>query len=294
MLAPTPTAIDNGQTIGLVNTNPMAGPVGQEMAGFGKTLSPSENAQQVSVVGPNNTPSIMSLQDVLRAQQASKQGGKGGLVQTGLAPGVSSAIEVASKGGAEMGQQLIQEASALPQQRAALQQVQSEIDAANPGPLNDKLAKLGGVLTQLGIPSEQATASQLMHKASMLNVLGTVSSGLGTPTDGKMTAVLTSTPNGDMTPQAAKAATGMLLGLTDYKQAKADAWQKYQEQNGPQSFQQFQSEWNKTVPNAAAFQFNHLPQAEQAKYWNSLDKSQKQQLLGTMQNFGMQLTKNGK
>lgn len=34
MLAPQPTAIDNGQTIGLVNTNPMAGQVGAPMAGF--------------------------------------------------------------------------------------------------------------------------------------------------------------------------------------------------------------------------------------------------------------------
>lgn len=46
-----------------------------------------------------------------------------------------------------MGQQLISEASTLPQQRAALQQVAAEIDQANTGPLNDKLTKIGGVLT---------------------------------------------------------------------------------------------------------------------------------------------------
>lgn len=45
MLAPQPTAIDNGQTIGLVNTNPMAGQVGAPMAGFQKQLSPGEQAQ---------------------------------------------------------------------------------------------------------------------------------------------------------------------------------------------------------------------------------------------------------
>jgi len=192
-----------------------------------------------------------------------------------------------------MGQQLIADAATLPQQRASLQQVQAEIDSANPGPLTDKLSHIGGVLTQLGIPSEQATAAQLMHKASMLNVIGTASSGMGVPTDGKMSAILSATPNETMTPQAAKTATGMLMGLVDYKQAKAEAWQSYQQQNGPQSFQQFQKEWNQSVPNAAAFQINHLPASEQRKYWNSLDKGQKQQLLNSMQTLGIQLSKNG-
>lgn len=259
MLAPTPSAIDNGPNINLVNTNAMASqPVGAQMGVLPKALTPGENAQQVPVVGPGNTPSVMSLSDILKAQQASKTG----MVQTGLAPGVGEAATVAAKGGAEMGQQLVADASTLPQQRAALQQVQSEIDSANPGPLNDKLTKMGGVLSQLGVSSDQATASQLMHKASMLNAISTASSSLGVPTDSKMAAVMAATPNDTMTGPAAKAASGMLLGLVDYKQAKADAWQKYSAQNGPQSFSQFQTEWNQTVPNAAAFQFNHLPAAE--------------------------------
>ena len=162
------------------------------------------------VLGQGNAPGIASLQDVLAAQRLSKQQGGAGVVPTGLAPGVASAAEVTAKGGAEMGQQLISEASTLPQQRAALQQVAAEIDQANTGPLNDKLTKFGGVLTQLGIPREQATVSQLMHKATMLNVIGTASSSLGVPTDSKMSAVLAATPNDTMTPQAAKAATGML------------------------------------------------------------------------------------
>lgn len=88
MLAPQPTAIDNGQTIGLVNTNPMAStPVGTPMAGFEKTLSPGENAQQVPVMGANNTPGIMSLQDVLRAQRAQSQAAGQPVVSTGLPAG---------------------------------------------------------------------------------------------------------------------------------------------------------------------------------------------------------------
>jgi hypothetical protein len=80
----------------------------------------------------------------------------------------------------------------------------------------------------------------------------------------------------------------------DYKQAKGEAWQSFQQANGAQSFPQFQVQWNKSVPNAAAFQFNHLPAAEQAKYWRSLDKGAKQQLLDSMHSVGIQPTKNGK
>jgi hypothetical protein len=86
----------------------------------------------------------------------------------------------------------------------------------------------------------------------------------------------------------------MLQGLVDYKQAKGEAWQKFQAANGPQSFPQFQTQWNQSVPNAAAFQFNHLPAAEQAKYWGSLDKGAKQQLLDSMHAAGITPTKNGR
>ena len=203
------------------------------------------------------------------------------------------AATTTAQNSAQQGASLTNDLATLPQQRAALQQVASEINSANPGPLNDQLSKIGGVMVQLGLSNEQATASQLMHKASALNALSAVSNNLGVPTDGKMAAVMAATPNGEMTPEAAKAATGMLQGLIDYKQAKGDAWQNFQSANGPQSFPQFQTEWNKSVPNAAAFQFNHLPMAEQTKYWSSLDKPAKQQLLDSMKSVGITPTKNG-
>jgi hypothetical protein len=54
-------------------------PVGQPLGRpIQKTLSPGENASQVPVMGPNNTPAIMSLQDVLKAQQAAKSTGSQG------------------------------------------------------------------------------------------------------------------------------------------------------------------------------------------------------------------------
>jgi hypothetical protein len=254
---------------------------------------------KAGIPGAVVTQMIANAQGHMKGVQTAAPGaplpsGPPGSVINGPAPGVVDAATATAKNSADQGAALTNDMASLPQQRAALQQVASEINSANPGPLNDQLAKLGGVMTQLGLSSEQATASQLMHKASALNALSTVSSSLGVPTDGKMDAVMAATPNGTMTPEAARAATGMLQGLVDYKQAKGEAWQKFQAANGPQSFPQFQTQWNQSIPNAAAFQFNHLPAAEQAKYWGSLDKGAKQQLLDSMHAAGITPTKNGR
>jgi hypothetical protein len=269
-------------------------------------LGPAQLSAQVGVVGPTGAPGIKSLAQVLAEERGAPASAGGpvlapgasssGFVPTGVAPGVPEAASAAGRQAGEGGAALIADMATLPQQRASLQQVQSEIESANPGPLNAQLTKIGGMLGQFGFSaaSAQATSSQLMHKATMLNVISTASSNLGVPTDSKMAAVMAATPNETMTREAARAATAMLTGLVDYKQAKGMAWQRYEAANGPQSFQQFQSDWNQGVPNAAAFQFNHLPAAEQAKYWSSLDKSSKQQLLNTMHAVGIQPMKNGR
>jgi hypothetical protein len=252
--------------------------------------------------GKNQAAGQAFLQDYARSHNISTQpvtgpslapGAPSGGMVTGLAPGVAQAAQAAGTQAGAGGAQLMNDMATLPQQRAALQQIASEISSANPGPLNEQLSKIGGVMAQLGVPSQQATASQLMHKASALNAISAVSSSLGVPTDGKMQEVMAATPNATMTPEAARTATGMLQGLVDYKQAKGAAWQQFQAQNGPQSFQQFQVQWNKQVPNAAAFQFNHLPADQQSKYWGSLDKGAKQELLDAMKSQGIQPTKNG-
>ena len=158
-----------------------------------------------------------------------------------------------------------------------LQSIIAESGAANTGPIAGQLAKIGGVLQQFGIKDvSQATAYQLTQKSTMQYV-GQALQSMGTPTDGKMLSMEMATPNGAMTPQAVKAAGGMLLGGLDYKQAQAQAWTQYQQQHGPGSFAGFQSWWNQNMPTAAVFQMHYLPKQEQQRYWNSLDKAQKQQ-----------------
>lgn len=290
-LAPQVALVNNGQQQVPVNTNAAAGPVGPMAGATGvqNHLSPQDLAQQVPGQDAEGKPTLRNLGGVLGQEYS-----QGGAIPNGPAPGVTQAAIVEATNAGNQGAAITNDMASLPQQRAALQQVASEINSANPGPLNEQLSKIGGVLTQLGLSSDQATASQLMHKASALNALSAVSSGLGVPTDGKMAQVMAATPNGEMTPEAARAATGMLQGLLDYKQAKGEAWQQYQAQHGAHSFADFQTWWNKSVPNAAAFQFNHLPAAEQTKYWSSLDKSAKQQLLDSMRAVNITPTKNGR
>jgi transposase-like protein len=322
---------NNGQQQVPVNTNPIAGPVGQMQGNpVQNRLGPEALATQIPGQDANGQPITRALGSVLgqegastgapaqpspqqlmaQATQMANQGGPGanapqaqawlqqqmqargmnpepaGAIANGPAPGVTQAAATTAQNSATQGNALTNDMVAIPQQRAALSQIAAEINSANPGPLNEQLTKIGGVLTQLGYPSDQATGAQLMHKASALNAISSVANNLGVPTDGKMQEVMAATPNATMTPEAAKAATGMLQGLLDYKQAKGTAWQQYQAQNGPTSFPQFLQEWNKAVPNASAFQFQHLPQKEQQKYWQSLDKADKQSLLDSMKRQG--------
>lgn len=185
-----------------------------------KALSPGESAQQVPTILPSGAQGATSLAQQLQAERMSPTGG----VATGLAPGVGESATVRAQSSAQMGQKIVADASSVPQQRSAIQQGLAELDSANPGPLQDRLAKFGGTLAQFGIPSEQATAAQLMHKSNMLGVLSQVSSGMGVATDDKMNAVVGANPNGTMTNEAFKAASGIVLGNLDYLQAKANAW----------------------------------------------------------------------
>lgn len=296
-LSPTTlaTQVPGTDAAGKPNLRPMASVLGAEQ-GAQATIQKltAQATQMANQGGPGaNAPAAQAwLEQQVKARGLDPQAP--GAIPNGAAPGIAQAATTAAQNSAQQGNALTNDMASLPQTRAALQQIAAEISSANPGPLNDQLTKLGGVLQQLGINSNQATASQLMHKASMLATLSTVSSNLGVPTDGKMDAVMAATPNATMTPEAARAATGMLQGLVDYKQAKGEAWQKYQAANGPQSFPQFQAQWNRDVPNAAAFQFNHLPAAEQTKYWSSLDKASKQQLLDSMNAVGIHPVKNAK
>ncbi len=279
-LLPHVSLTSNGKYKFGFNENPISGPVGP-MPGTAvpNQLSPAEAAQPVTLPTPSGASQVTTLGGV--AAQANG-GAAAPVIANGPTPATVAAGQAAGHAAATQGADLVQSASQLGQQRAMLQSIIAESGAANTGPIAGQIAKIGGVLQQFGIKGvSQATAYQLTQKSTMQYV-GQALQTMGTPTDGKMLSMEMATPNGAMTPQAVKAAGGMLLGGLDYKQAQAQAWTQYQQQYGPGSFAQFQTWWNQNMPSAAVFQMHYLPKEEQARYWNSLDKGQKQQFANAL------------
>ncbi len=261
--------------------SPLAPGFGQAVPGSAvqMQMSPAQAATPVTLPTPTGASQVTTLGGV--AAQAGG-GAPAPVIANGPTPATLAAGQAAGHAAATQGADLVQSASQLGQQRAMLQSIIAESGAANTGPIAAQLAKIGGVLQQFGINGvSQATAYQLTQKSTMQYV-GQALQTMGTPTDGKMLSMEMATPNGAMTPQAVKAAGGMLLGGLDYKQAQAQAWTQYQQQYGPGSFAQFQTWWNQNMPSAAVFQMHYLPKEEQARYWSSLDKGQKQQFANAL------------
>lgn len=261
--------------------SPLAPGFGQPVPGTAvqMQMTPGQAATPVTLPTRTGASQVTTLGGIA-AQEAG--GAPAPVIANGPTPATLAAGQAAGHAAATQGADLVQSASQLGQQRAMLQSIIAESGAANTGPIAGQLAKIGGVLQQFGIKGvSQATAYQLTQKSTMQYV-GQALQTMGTPTDGKMLSMEMATPNGAMTPQAVKAAGGMLLGGLDYKQAQAQAWTQYQQQYGPGSFAQFQTWWNQNMPSAAVFQMHYLPKEEQARYWSSLDKAQKQQFANAL------------
>lgn len=272
---PLVQGINTGARTQLYNTNPAAGDGVGVVGSLPNTLTPAQAATTVTLPTPTGANQVTTLGGV--AAQAAG-GAPAPIIATGPTPATVAAEQASGHAAANQGADLVHSASELGQQRAQLQSIIAESGAAHTGPVADQVAKIGGVLEQFGVIKNfsQATAYQLTQKSTMQYV-GQALQSMGTPTDGKMLSMEMATPNGAMTHQAVKAAGGMLLGGLDYKQAQAQAWTQYQQQHGPGSFAGFQSWWNQNMPTAAVFQMHYLPKQEQQRYWNSLDKAQKQQ-----------------
>ena len=270
-----------GNQIVPTNTNALAGtpgaPAGTPLS---PGLSPSAAASPVTFGGSAGQPVTTTLGNINQNgnQLPTGQGGSAPVV-AGLTPAEQAAQSGSGSASIAQGTDLVKQASGLAPQRSTLQNILANSASANPGPIAGSLAKLGGFLEQIGLPGwNQATAYQLTQKSTM-GYVATATQALGVPTDSKLMATEMSVPNAAMTHAAIQGATGLLLGAVDYRQAQAQAWTRWQAQNGPASFPQFQADWNSHMNTASVFQLQYLPKDQQKTYANSLNPAQKAQFM---------------
>lgn len=276
-LTPHIAMANNGEYQFGYNVNPMApGGIGPRGGAFPNQLSPGQAASPTSYTGPQGQPITTTLGQIYQNgnQLPGAQPGAGAI--TGPTQQESAANAQTGAAAGQMVAQTFGDLQTIAQSRAALTGIQAELGSANPGPLAGNMAKIGAAVGQLGIKGiDQSSAYQLLQKGSAQLLVSQVSNGLGVPTDSKMGEVLAGTPNGTMSPLAIQGASAMISGALDYKQAEADAALKAGVANNPASAMQFKAQWTQRFPNAAVFQFSHLPGELQKKYWASMPQAQR-------------------
>lgn len=275
---------EDGQYTWLANTNAAAGNLGTPVNGTAvhQQLTPGQAAQPVTLPSASGAAQVTSLGQF---NQAANGGGAPNIVATGSTTQQQAANEVAGHAQGQQAATYVNDTANLAQTRAALQGISVELPTANGGPLSEALRNVGGALGELGISGmDQASAYDLMQKGSAQVVVSKVADGLGVPTDMKMQAIASQTPGTHMTGPAAAVAVGQIQGLLDYQLARSKAAQEAGVIGNPANSSQFNLQWQQRFPNASVFQFPHLPQAYQQKYWNAMPATQRKAFYGQLQN----------
>lgn len=286
-------AVSNGAGTILYNTNPAAsGGVGNQLGYVGNKLSPGEASSPITFTGPGGQPITETRAQIAANNNRLVMPGPGNKavsgrnplapksqtptsgVVAGLTPGEQAAQTQTGAAQGNLVNSIFGNIQNIAQSRAALTGILAELNQTRTGPLSQYVEHITGALNQIGLKNfNEATALQLLHKGQAQLVVSQVANGLGVPTDQKMAQIAAQTPGNSMTKQAAKGAAAMIAGLLDYKEAEARAAQTAGVAQNPTQAFTFTQQWQRRFPNAAVFQFHHLPMALKREYWQSMSKS---------------------
>jgi len=105
---------------------------------------------------------------------------------------------------------------------------------------------------------------------------------LGAGTNDKLEASTGASPNVDLSKLGNEKIIHILQGNEDAIAAKNRAWQSYQQQNGPQSYGKFSTEFNKTF-DPRIWQMQYMPRDEQMKIIKGMNAADKQHFIAAKQ-----------
>lgn len=285
-MTPSPTQVDTGGQKQYVDTNPLTNPniVGTTLQ---NTLTPSDATSQVPIVQPNGAQGSISKANAAIQQgngqyvggsapgpaagtapsplgngrygnspaAAVPQTAPSAVLQTGLAPGVAQAADVAATGS---GTQLVNDQQANAGSGARVYQLQhalSSLQSAGPtGPGTDQknqiqsflLAQTPGDLGKYlpGVDA-QKIASYDEAKKYLTQYAAAKASALGGGTDSKLATTLSSNASTHISGLAAQDVVKANIGLERLGQAQQDAFS----QSGlpPSQYSSWASKWGSTV-----------------------------------------------
>lgn len=286
---PAPTQVNTGGQTHLIVAPQNGAP--RDVGQITNTLPPT-----TSTVGPGNVPQALGpvtsqLQVPGQPSQTTgsqqQQSALSGPVQTGLAPGVSEAASDQAKASAQQGIALQQRSDSVPQTKALLGNLESELDSFTPGPGAD-WSKVAGafsnrLMQSFGLPGIDPTSIQSQEQfnkmAGMIAQTQFQSLG-GTGTDKQLGSTELTSPNSELSKLGNKGIIAMLKGNEDAIATKNKAWQQYQQQHGPQSYGQFSTQFNQSY-DPRVFQSQYLPPDDIKKMLTGMTKPEQKGFLNS-------------
>ena len=208
-------------------------------------------------------------------------------VPTALAPWQAAAQSSYAAAGADMRNRWIAEASEAPQVQGTLSQIAAEVKAAKPGPMNEQMTRLGGMLQEFGIGhGGSATATQIWKKG-VAQLLTQVAGAAGVRSDMSLATAIEGMPHPTTTPEAALAAQAAISGMQMYRVKRAEAYQSAVAQNPNLTPQDFALQWAEKIPNASVYSFNALPVDIRKRWIHSMSKTDLAAFVKSLQNAGI-------
>ncbi len=239
-----------------------------------------------TVVGPDGTPHYVGAPQGNNPYEPGAQGGQapGGSI-TGQAAGMSPAASAAStaSGGfsAQQGNTLQGRADRVADNKAVLGNLEGELGDFTSGPATEGVAKFAKMVNA-NVPGANFNPKGLASREQFNKLAGMLAQSQfqalgGTGTDAKLDATTLTSPNSELSKLGNKGIIALLKGNEDAIAAKNQAWQAWQQQNGPASYGQFSTQFNKTY-DPRVFQSQYLDDADKKKLIAGMSQQEKNQL----------------
>lgn len=278
--------IDTGAQIQPTAINRVAGTTAPVGAPIPKELTPESAASRQTVVvngAPGSVPASALVTPTGQPRPDNGITGPHGEVKTGFSPAEQAAGAATGSGLAGMGLQIVQRASKVPDNKAALGNLEGLLDTPNLvlGPQSEGWNKMQQLAAQYGLakpgsqPANAAAAKEEMTKLAMMIAQNQFQAMGGTGTDAKLDSAMHTSPSEFLTKQGNKNIVAMLKGNEDAYQHYAEAWQKWQDAgHGPESLGQFQAQWNR-IYDPRVFQSAYMTPAARQSMLNGMTKDER-------------------
>jgi hypothetical protein len=189
--------------------------------------------------------------------------------------GQPEAAAVTGKASAEQGVSLQQTADNVPQRKALLGQMEGALKDFNSGPGADQWKTiLAGTNRLFGTNSDRVAGQEEFDKLATQLAQQQFQALGGTGTDDKLDSARKASPSSFLSNYGNQKIIALLKGNEDAIAAKNQAWQQWQEVNGPESFGQFSTQFNKNY-DPRAFQLQYMAPKEIKSMLSGMNKTER-------------------